>query len=441
VTAQNAYSTQALRKRAEVVLQAATHVVPDSAGALSASDLRHLLHELQVHQVELEMQNDELRATQVKLDATRARYFDLYDLAPVGYCTVNARGAILEANLEAATQLGETRSGLLHKTIQQFIATAKQDVYYLFRHNLLNCSTLQSCELEMVKSDGTPFWAVLAASVSKDAQNKPVFRLMMRDVSERHVADELLQAKNQELVLAQRIAEKANQAKSEFLNNMSHELRSPLNTILGFAQLLEGDTPALTASQRANVDHIQQAGWYLLDLIDEILGLAYAESGALQLTLVPVALHDVFKECQTMFDLQAFERGIRMQWAGIAVSVVLHADRARLKQVLVNLLSNAIKYNHERGSVDVRCTKVGPQRLRVCVRDTGPGLSGEQLAQLFQPFNRLDKQPNVNDGTGIGLAICKRLVALMGGTMGADSTLGVGSLFWIELNLEGTHHD
>ncbi|MEY4344479.1 MAG: hypothetical protein RL032_311, partial [Pseudomonadota bacterium] len=90
MTAQKAYSTQALRKRAEVVLQAATHVVPDSASALSASDLRHLLHELQVHQVELEMQNDELRATQVKLDATRARYFDLYDLAPVGYCTVNA---------------------------------------------------------------------------------------------------------------------------------------------------------------------------------------------------------------------------------------------------------------------------------------------------------------------------------------------------------------
>lgn len=431
------YSTLALRRRAEDALEATLNTRLEGVNQLSPDDLRHLLHELQVHQVELEMQNDELRATQAKLDAARARYFDLYDLAPVGYCTINSDGVILEANLAAATQFGVTRSELLLRPISQYVAKAQQDQYYLFHHSLLGSGVTQTCDLEMRQRDGTPFQAVIVASVYRDAEDLPVLRLMLRDVSERYRAEALLRAKNVELELARKAAEKANQAKSDFLNNMSHELRSPLNTILGFAQLLDVAVPPPTPAQRDSIDHIQQAGWYLLDLIDEILGLSAAEAGAVPLSTEPVPLQEVLQECQTLFGLLAFERGIRMQFPVLDEPVLVYADRLRLKQVLVNLFSNALKYNRERGTVDVRCDSVGAGRVRVSVQDTGAGLTRAQLTQLFLPFNRLDKAATGVDGTGIGLAISKRLMALMGGAIGADSTPGVGSVFWIELKLEG----
>lgn len=434
---QSQYSTRALRRRAEDALEATRNTPLEGVNQLLPDDLRHLLHELQVHQVELEMQNEELRATQGKLDAARARYFDLYDLAPVGYCTVNSDGVILEANLAAATQFGVTRSELLLRPLSQYVAKTQQDQYYLFHHSLLASGATQSCELEMRQRDGTPFHAAIVASVFRDAEDLPVLRLMLRDVSERFRAEELMRTKNLELEQARKVADKANQAKSDFLNNMSHELRSPLNTILGFAQLLDIDTPPPTPAQRDSIDHIQQAGWYLLDLIDEILGLSAVEAGTLPLAMQSVSLQELLQECQMLFGLLAFERGIRMQLPIGMEPVLVHADRLRLKQVLVNLFSNALKYNRERGTVEVRCDSVGPGRVRVSVQDTGAGLSKAQLAQLFLPFNRLDKAANGVDGTGIGLAICKRLMALMGGAIGADSTPGVGSVFWIELKLEG----
>lgn len=429
---------QGLRRRAEdVLLDHAGNPLPNGE-ELSLANMRHLVHELQVHQMELEMQNDELRQTQLQLDATRARYFDLYDLAPVGYCTVNADGVILEANLEAATQLGVTRSGLLQRPISQFILKSQRDDYYLFHHRLLDTGEPQSCELQMQRSGGATFWATLAASVAQDTGGAPVMRLMVRDISERKRADDVLRAKNVELDQARRVAEKSSRAKSDFLNSMSHELRSPLNTILGFAQLLDMANPPPSPTQKDSIDHIQQAGWYLLDLINEILELATVESGHVRISLESMDLHALLQECRTMFDLLAFEKGIHMQLSGFTHPVMVHADRLRLKQVLSNLFSNAIKYNRKGGAVEVTFQQLTSKRVRVNVKDSGVGLSADQLALLFQPFSRLEMEPNAADSTGIGLAICKRLMTLMGGAIGAESTVGVGSIFWIELNSEGS---
>jgi PAS domain S-box-containing protein len=254
-----------------------------------------------------------------------------------------------------------------------------------------------------------------------------------RDVTERKRFERALQETNVELESAKATAEKANLAKSDFLSSMSHELRSPLNAILGFAQLMESDVPPPTPAQKASIEQILHAGWYLLELINEILDLAIIESGRLSLSLEPVSLADVMLECQAMIEPQAQKRGIRMTFPQLAIPCFVNADRTRVKQVLINLLSNAIKYNREQGMVEVKCTAINPERIRISVQDTGAGLPPEKLAQLFQSFNRLGQEASAEEGTGIGLVVSKRLVELMGGVIGVESTVGVGSAFWIEL--------
>ncbi|MDP1756725.1 MAG: hybrid sensor histidine kinase/response regulator, partial [Pseudohongiella sp.] len=244
-----------------------------------------------------------------------------------------------------------------------------------------------------------------------------------------------LQQTNVELESARSVAEKANLAKSDFLSSMSHELRSPLNAILGFAQLMESGSPLPTPTQKGSIDQILHAGWYLLELINEILDLALIESGKLSLSMEPTSLPEVLLECQAMIEPQAQKSGIRMSFPQIDCPLFVKADRTRVKQVLVNLLSNAIKYNRAGGTVNVTCRAISAKRIRISVQDSGEGLSPEKLAQLFQPFNRLGQEASAEEGTGIGLVVSKRLVELMGGEIGAESTVGVGSVFWIELNL------
>lgn len=235
-----------------------------------------------------------------------------------------------------------------------------------------------------------------------------------------------------ELIKAKAAAEKANFAKSDFLSNMSHELRSPLNAILGFAQLMESDSTALTPAQKDSTGHILQAGWYLLDLINEILDLALIESGRMLLSHEPMSLDEVLLDCQSMIEPQARSHGIRMLFCSFEPDCYIHADRTRVKQVFINLLSNAIKYNRRGGSVRIDCDIRSDQRVRISVTDTGAGLPPDKLAQLFQPFNRLGQESSGEEGTGIGLVMTKRLVELMGGVIGVDSVVGQGSVFWVE---------
>jgi PAS domain S-box-containing protein len=255
-----------------------------------------------------------------------------------------------------------------------------------------------------------------------------------RDVTERKRLDQALQDKNAELERAKIVAEKANHAKSHFLSSMSHELRTPLSAILGFAQLMESETPPATPSQKASIDQILRAGWYLLKLINEILDLAQIESGKLSLSPEPVSVAEVMAECQAMIEPQGQKRGIKMTFPPIDIPYFVGADRTRLKQVIINLLSNAIKYNQPGGTVVVECTTSTPERTRISINDTGVGLSPEKLTQLFQPFNRLGQESGAEQGTGIGLVMSKRVVELMGGVIGVESTVGVGSVFWFELN-------
>ena len=243
-----------------------------------------------------------------------------------------------------------------------------------------------------------------------------------------------------ELEKAKAAAEKANLAKSSFLSSMSHELRSPLNAILGFAQLMDSDVPPPSSAQKGSIDQILHAGWYLLELINEILDLAVVESGRLSLSLEPVSLPDVMMECQAMIEQQAKKRGISMTFPQFSAPCYVKADHTRVKQVLINLLSNAIKYNRVGGSVSVECDATTSGIIRIRVKDTGAGLTPDNISQLFQPFNRLGQESGGEEGTGIGLVVSKRLVELMRGMIGVESTIGVGSLFWIEFLVENNPH-
>jgi signal transduction histidine kinase/AmiR/NasT family two-component response regulator len=284
-------------------------------------------------------------------------------------------------------------------------------------------------ELTCICKDGRRFPGIVSITALRDDYGELIgYLLIGTDNSVRKQVEIELQG-------AMAAAEKANLAKSDFLSSMSHELRTPLSAILGFAQLMESGTPAPTPTQKRSIDQILKAGWYLLELINEILDLALIESGKLPLSLEPISLTEVIRECQAMIDPQARKRDITLTFPSFEARPYVRADRTRIKQVLINLLSNAIKYNRIGGTVVVESVERPPDRIRICVRDSGAGLPPDKLAQLFQPFNRLGQEANPAEGTGIGLVVCKRLIELMGGAIGVESTVGAGSVFWVELDL------
>ncbi|HEY3228652.1 MAG TPA: PAS domain S-box protein [Roseiflexaceae bacterium] len=231
---------------------------------------------------------------------------------------------------------------------------------------------------------------------------------------------------------AREAADRANLAKSEFLSRMSHELRTPLNAILGFAQLL--DMERLGGRQADNVQQILRAGKHLLNLINEVLDITRIETGNLAMSLEPVLVSEVVGETLDLVQSLAARQGVQILTAALPRQHV-QADSQRLKQVLLNVLTNAVKYNKAGGQVTVDCEASSMQRLRIRVRDTGPGIPAEKMARLFTPFDRLGAEQSEVEGTGLGLALSQRLAEAMGGDMGVESTLGQGSVFWVELPL------
>jgi PAS domain S-box-containing protein len=382
----------------------------------------------------------------------------IFNSANFSSIATDAKGVIQIFNVGAERMLGYTAAEVMNKITpadisdpQELIARAKALSAELATPIAPGFDALvfkasreieDIYELTYIRKDGSRFPAVVSVTALRDAQDVIIGYLLIgtdntaRELveAERARLDQALQDKNAELESAKFVAEKANLAKSDFLSSMSHELRTPLSAILGFAQLMESGSPLPTPFQKRSIDQILKAGWYLLELINEILDLALIESGKLSLSLEPISLGEVMLECQAMIEPQAQKRGIGVAFPQFEIPYFVKADRTRVKQVFINLLSNAIKYNKVGGAVVVDCTASTAERIRISVKDTGEGLTPDELAQLFQPFNRLGKEAGTEEGTGIGLMVSKRLVELMKGGIGVESTVGAGSVFWIELN-------
>ncbi len=346
--------------------------------------------------------------------------------------TTDPAGIITDVNQQMMALTGCMRDELIGTPFKNYFTNpelAEAGIRQVLNEKKISDYELTACAINgretEVSYNATTFF-------DRDGKLQGVFAAA-RDVTERKRLDMVLHDKNAELESARQLAEKANLAKSIFLSRMSHELRTQLNAILGFAQLLEIGTPPPTDTQTLRLHQIVKAGWYLLELINEILDLAVIESGKLSLSREAVSLSEVMRECQSMIESQAVKHAIRMDFIPFDESWYAYADRTRVKQVLINLLSNAIKYNRDQGKVEITCTISCQDRIQSNIRDTGIGLPPDKLLQLFQPFNRLGQENGIEEGTGIGLVVTKQLVELMGGTISVKSTVGVGSEFCVEL--------
>ncbi|RJP53998.1 MAG: PAS domain S-box protein, partial [Anaerolineaceae bacterium] len=307
-------------------------------------------------------------------------------------------------------------------------------------------------ELEIRRPDGSTCVAELRA-VELSWEGQPAYLTSLRDITERKRMEEALTRLNTELegrvvertaeleasILelqqAKAEAEAANRAKSEFLSRISHELRTPLNAILGFAQLLEmSRKEQLTPTQSESTQRILEGGRHLLALINDVLDISRIETGHIEISPQVVDVAGVIRETLSFVTSLAEEHNIQLQFHNeVKNGASAIADPLRLRQVLVNLLSNAIKFNREGGMVTLVYQAAGDDRLRLLVRDSGFGIPAEKMHLLFQPFERLDAEKYGVDGTGLGLALSKRLVEAMKGEIGVESIVGEGSTFWFDL--------
>ncbi len=354
------------------------------------------------------------------------RYRFVAESASDGIITIDAEGIILFANRAAEKIFGQSITDMVGRPLTNYIPERHRsdqgDALRRYLDAVVTSNPDTALQVTGLRRGGRE--VALEISFGEYVKGgEHVFTGIVRDVTERKRVEQILKRAKEE-------AERANQAKSDFLSRMSHELRTPLNAILGFAQLMQMDV--LDADQAESVDQILKAGRHLLALVDEVLDIARIEAGRMSLSPEPVPVDEIMQEAWGLVRQRAAERGIEFGAEADACNVHVLADRQRLKQVLLNLMSNAVKYNKENGSVRVDCnTDAG--MVRIAVSDTGDGIPESKMDHLFEPFERLGAEETGVEGTGIGLALSKGLVEAMDGVMGADSVQGQGSTFWLEL--------
>ena len=377
---------------------------------------------------ELEREMGERARTEQALRESEQRLRNILDHAPIGIVYADLVGRIREANPKFRDMLGHSADSLAGKSVADLTPEEdRADDAELLLQLLRGETPSLRRRKRLQRRDGQLVWVQMILSVLRDASGQPQ-RLVavVEDITE-HL--KLLDAER-----GRDLAESANRAKSEFLSRMSHELRTPLNAMLGFAQLLELDRqPPLAGHQREWTAQVQHAGWHLLEMINDILDLSRIEAGMIRLDAVAIDVLPLLRSCIAMIEPTAAQRGVQLREYIEPGTRPMMADPTRLKQVLTNLLSNAVKYNVDQGRVDVEALTDAAGMVEIRVTDSGLGLSETQMAELFQPFNRLGREHSQIEGTGIGLVISRRLAELMGGSLTARSQEGQGSTFVLSL--------
>ncbi|HSD59193.1 MAG TPA: response regulator, partial [Methanotrichaceae archaeon] len=418
---------------------------------LSEVDVRALCHELEVHQIELEMQNEELKRVQMELAASKEEYQDLYEFAPIGYLTLEGSGKILKANLAAAALLGTERAHLANNLFQAYLAGGSVSEFKAFCRSVMNSYLKQTAELRL-RGTGSNVqahsWVLVEGRAVRDDINHG-FRMAVIDISERKRGEEALlkardeldqrvaertedlQKANRNLTTAKNIAEAALKAKAEFLANMSHEIRTPMNAVIGVIGLLLEEP--LTEEQKDNLELVRINGDALLSIINDILDFSKMESDKVVLEEYQFNLRQCVEEAIDLVAFQAAEKGLNLAYTidkGVPDAII--SDPTRLRQVLGNLLSNAIKFTDE-GDILLSASSQknnDVQEIHFAVQDTGVGIPQDRMNLLFQPFNQMEPSTTrLYGGTGLGLAISKKLVEMMNGKIWAESEVNIGSTF------------
>jgi chemotaxis family two-component system sensor kinase Cph1 len=408
-----------LRRLAEDLLRGK----PADLSAVPPEEAGRLLHELQVHQVELELQNEELRRAQLEIEASRVKYFDLYDLAPVGYLTVGENGLIIEANLRAAELLGVERNRLIRQPMFRFIVPEDQAVYYLQRKRLHETGALQVCEVRIYRKGGSPFWGRLetgtAARGGEDMS--PVCLIVLSDVTERRKAQDEIARYSEEL-------KRSNEELQRFAYVASHDLQEPLRTIASFLQLIEKrNRDLLDADSREFISYAVSGANRLKIMIDNLL--EYSRLGSSGNPFVHVESGDILRKVIDVFGSE-IERSNAVITFGDLPAVM--ADPDQLGRLFQNLVGNALKFHGE-----------APPRIQVearlegmdwvfSVSDNGIGIDPRYKDRIFVIFQRLHTMEKF-PGTGIGLSICKKIVERYGGRIWVESEPGKGSAFFFTI--------
>ncbi len=374
---------------------------------------------------------DERKEAEAALRQSEARKGAILETALDCIITIDHQGKVLDWNPAAEKTFGYSRQEAVGQLMAELIVPAamrEQHIQGVAHYQAGRESAVLGKRLELpaVRADGSE----IVVEVSTNAiptDGPPLFTSHVRDITERKQSEEALKAATAE-------AERANAAKSEFLSRMSHELRTPMNSILGFGQLLEMDE--LNVEQTQGVQQILKAGRHLLELINEVLDIARIESEQMPVEIETVPVVETLMGALELVRPLAAARGIELRDdCGTDAGLFVLADRRRLKQVLLNLLANAVKYNRDGGAATLSCAATAAGRLRIAISDTGPGLAPEQISRLFTPFERLGAEQSGIEGTGLGLALSKRLVEAMGGEISVQSVVGEGSTFAVELPL------
>ena len=411
---------EALRRQAEALVHDLRAKAQDEDSLLAPEQIQKALHELHVHEIQLEMQNEELRRLMAELDRTRAHYFDLYDLAPVGYCTLSQSGQILQANLMATELLGVPRDALSQKPFVRFVQKEDQDSCYLMCQRVLTTGQAQSRELRMHKSDDRLIWVYLQAIVIHDDDGVAQLRLVLIDISERK-QHEL------ELMTAKIEAVKANRDKSHFLASASHDLRQPIFALSLFFDSLKR---RLAPDDLDLATKIESCIKGLSELLTDLLDVSKLEAGV----TVPEPSDFSVDEMQSnLIDIhvaKAHTKGLRLRWRDCGL--IGHTDRTLLSRIVANFLDNAIQYTR-RGGVLIAC-RPHDGRHWIEVWDTGIGIAHDKFELIFEAYQRVDDATPTR-GSGLGLAIASEMADLLGLEIRLRSRPGRGSMFAIELPL------
>jgi PAS domain S-box-containing protein len=392
---------------------------------------QHAQSELQRLNMELESRVKErtaqLSAANEALAESERRFFDILDHSPAAIFLKDLDGRYIFANRSCQDVMGRERSQVIGKTDYELLPSRLADTYRAHDQQVIDSGLSLDFEEIGGEEDLQPRVFHSSKFPLRDGTGQPYALCgISTDITERKRSE-------QAMSIARREAERANRAKSDFLSRMSHDLRTPLNAVLGFAQLLDMDN--LTADQRESVTQILEAGRHLLDLMNEVLDISRIESGNLSLSPEPVAVAEIVDQVVKLIRPLGAPKQIEVHAAPSAGRErYVRADRQRLNQILLNLMSNAIKYNRQGGRITVSCDDAEGGCVRINVSDTGAGIRPEKLALLFTPFERLGAEQTGVEGTGLGLALSRGLAEAMGGKLGVNSEIDRGSTFWLELS-------